>query len=44
MAAAMVNFPGMTEDLTSAIQELVRVRIEEQLEGRLTAASRAIDS
>ena len=43
MAAAMVNFPGMTEEQLGAIQEWVKFRIEEHLPDRLTMASRAIE-
>ena len=32
MAAAMVSFPGLPVEQSGAIQEWVRVQIEEQLE------------
>ena len=43
MAAAMESFPGMTEEQTGAIQEWVKARIEAQMDGRFTMASRAIE-
>ena len=42
MAAAMVS-PGMSADQSGAIQEVVRIQIEEQLEDRSTMAARAIE-
>ena len=42
-AATVITFTGLSTDTSEAIQEWVKTQIEEQLEDRLTLASRAIE-